>query len=314
MARGQVNRVRSPLSRRLRQIVGGRARCRATAVGEAAWIQGLQRQARRFNLAHSELRAGIDRILRVVGWALLPTATLLFVTRFALGLPAGAALSYGAAGLVAMVPQGLVLLTSLALAVVRRAALSSARKWSGGVLEGLGTWLLGAPDVLLAKRGSVDSPHPVLAQTAQWASDGFRVLLLARAAGEPDVSHPPMEVRPVALILLSEQIRADRAPRHWRSALQDVFQGLARLPGAAESVLDVLPDQLTHHLGRRLVLQGAEMLEHRLLLRIDQNGEAGCALFHLDANGITIYAHLMRIKHSCKPPWITSPCCPRRCA
>ena len=72
-------------------VVGGRARCRATAVGEAAWIQGLQRQARRFSLAHSELRAGIDRILRVVGWALLPTATLLFVTQFTLGLPAGAA-------------------------------------------------------------------------------------------------------------------------------------------------------------------------------------------------------------------------------
>ncbi len=278
-------------------VVGGRARCRATAVGEAAWIQGLQRQARRFGLAHSELRAGIDRILRVVGWALLPTATLLFVTQFALGLPAGAALLYGAAGVVAMVPQGLVLLTSLALAVgavrlsrrralvqdlaatevlarmdvicldktgtlterdlrvariemlaqdpsaltalaalaaaeprpnatlqaiaqrwpgqpgapavLRSVAFSSARKWSGGVLEGLGTWLLGAPDVLLAKHGSGDSAHPVLAQTAQWASEGFRVLLLARAAAEPDASHPPMEVRPVALILLSEQIRAD---------------------------------------------------------------------------------------------------------
>ncbi|MDE1956063.1 MAG: HAD-IC family P-type ATPase [Betaproteobacteria bacterium] len=97
-------------------VVGGRARCRATAVGEAAWIRGLERQARRFNLAHSDLRAGIDRILRVVGWALLPTATLLFVTQFALGLPARAALLYGAAGVVAMVPQGLVLLTSLALA------------------------------------------------------------------------------------------------------------------------------------------------------------------------------------------------------
>jgi cation-transporting ATPase E/undecaprenyl-diphosphatase len=292
-------------------VVGGRARCRATAVGEAAWIQGLQRQARRFNLAHSELRAGIDRILRLVGWALLPTATLLFVTQFALGLPAGAALLYGAAGVVAMVPQGLVLLSSLALAVgavrlsrrhalvqdlaatealarvdvicldktgtlterdlrvariemlaqepsaltalaalaaaeprpnatlqaiaqrwpaqrgapavVRSVAFSSARKWSGGVLEGLGTWLLGAPDVLLAKHGSVDSAHPVLAQTTQWASEGFRVLLLARAAGEPDESHPPMEVRLVALILLSEQIRADA-----RSTLSDLAgQGVA---------------------------------------------------------------------------------------
>ncbi|OIQ86234.1 calcium-transporting ATPase 1 [mine drainage metagenome] len=292
-------------------VVGGRARCRATAVGEAAWIQGLERQARRFNLAHSELRAGIDRILRVVGWALLPTATLLFVTQFALGLPAGAALLYGAAGVVAMVPQGLVLLTSLALAVgamrlsrrralvqdlaatealarvdvicldktgtlterdlrvariemlaqepsaltalaalaaaepqpnatlqaiarrwpeqtgapavLRTVAFSSTRKWSGGVLEGLGTWLLGAPEVLLAKHGSIESPHPVLAQTAQWASEGFRVLLLARAAVEPDASHPPTDVRPVALILLSEQIRADA-----RATLDDLAkQGVA---------------------------------------------------------------------------------------
>ena len=275
-------------------VVGGTAHCRATAVGEAAWIHGLEQQARRFTLAHSELRAGIDSILRVVGWALAPTAALLFVTQFALGLPAGAALLYGAAGVVAMVPQGLVLLTSLALAVgamrlsrrhalvqdlaatealarvdvicldktgtlterelrierietllehagasaalaalgaselrpnatlqaiahewphhvgeprvLRSIAFSSANKWSAADIEGLGPWLLGAPDVLLAQRPVSD---PLLARVAGFAASGLRVLLLARTGFWLDGGQRPADVEPVALLLLAERLRAD---------------------------------------------------------------------------------------------------------
>ena len=273
-------------------VVAGTARCRVTAVGNAAWIHRLDHEARRFNLAHSELRTGIDRILRVVGWTLVPTGTLLFISQFALGIPPSGALLYGAAGVVAMVPQGLVLLTSLALAVgamrlarhralvqdlaatealarvdvicldktgtlterelrverleplsaepdttralaalaaaephpnatllaVARAwpaqadgvtaretvAFSSARKWSGATLEGLGTWVLGAPDILLADRS-----QPTLVRARELANSGFRVLLLARSTTALVAEHRPEQLAPVALVLLSEQVRAD---------------------------------------------------------------------------------------------------------
>lgn len=288
-------------------VVGGSCHCRATAVGEAAWIHRMEQLARRFALAHSELRAGIDRILKVVGWALVPTATLLFVTQFALGLPVGAALLYGAAGVVAMVPQGLVLLTSLALAVgavrlsrrralvqdlaatealarvdvvcldktgtlterelrveriemlsehaaaavalaalagaearpnatlqaithewplrpggpavLRSVAFSSARKWSGAVIDGLGAWVLGAPDVLLAQRPASD---PVLERVRELAAGGFRVLLLARTGALPDAALRPAELDPVALVLLAEQLRADARPTLQELARQGV--------------------------------------------------------------------------------------------
>lgn len=314
-------------------VIGGNCRCRATAVGEAAWIYHLEQQARRFSLAHSELRAGINRILQVVGWALIPTAALLFVTQFALGLHADAALLYGAAGVIAMVPQGLVLLTSLALAVgavrlsrrralvqdlaatealaridvicldktgtlterelhveriemlivegAARAALaalaaaephpnatlqaiarewpaqpdgptvlqsvtfSSARKWSGAVIEQLGTWVIGAPDVLLAQRPPGDT---VLVRADALASEGFRVLLLARAGADLVAEMRPVDVDPVALILLSEQIRDDA-----RATLQELARqgiGIRLISGDHPATVSGV--------ARRLNIAGAE--------------------------------------------------------
>ena len=283
-------------------VVGGNCRCRASAVGEAASIYRLEQQARQFALAHSELRAGINQILQIVGWALVPTAALLFLSQFALGLSLSAALLYGAAGVIAMVPQGLVLLTSLALAVgavrlSRRQALvqdlaatealaridvicldktgtlterelhverielltnqsdisavlaalaaaepqpnatlqaiarhwpmptaavkvrqtvpfSSTRKWSGAILEPLGAWVLGAPDLLLAQRSPGD---PVLERANALASEGYRVLLLARAGADQVAAMRLVDIVPAALIVLSEQIREDA-----RATLQEL--------------------------------------------------------------------------------------------
>ena len=47
------------------------------SAGEAYAVE-LAEEARRFTLARSELRTGVDRILKYVTWALVPTAALLF--------------------------------------------------------------------------------------------------------------------------------------------------------------------------------------------------------------------------------------------
>ena len=58
--------------------------------GEAYAVR-LSEEARRFTLARSELRAGVDQILKYVTWALLPTAALLFYSQLRLdhGIRAG---------------------------------------------------------------------------------------------------------------------------------------------------------------------------------------------------------------------------------
>jgi cation-transporting P-type ATPase E len=98
-------------------VVAGSGRYSATRVGRQAYAARLTEEARRFTLASSELRAGVDRILAFVTWVLVPTAALLFASqlRHHQGLRAG--LRGAVAGTVAMVPEGLVLLTSVAFAV-----------------------------------------------------------------------------------------------------------------------------------------------------------------------------------------------------
>jgi cation-transporting ATPase E len=98
-------------------VVAGTGAYRATRVGREAYAARLAARARRFTLVHSELRAGIDRIIKLVAWVLVPTAALLLASQLRASGGVHAALRGAVAGTVAMVPEGLVLLLSVALAV-----------------------------------------------------------------------------------------------------------------------------------------------------------------------------------------------------
>ena len=58
-------------------VVAGSGSFRVTAVGAQAFAFAITQEARRFTLTSSELRRGIDRMLRLVTWAIPPTAILL---------------------------------------------------------------------------------------------------------------------------------------------------------------------------------------------------------------------------------------------
>lgn len=276
-------------------VVAGTGRCRVTRVGASAYGHRLASEAKRFSLAHSDLRAGINRILRYITWAIVPTAALLFAGQFVVQAQVGDVLLFSAAGVVAMVPEGLVLLTSLALAVgavrlARRRTLvqdlpatetlarvdvicldktgtltereprveriellgdhpdamdalaalaaaestpnatlraigrayprkqghavtdfapfSSARKWSGATLDELGTWVLGAPDVLLA---DIPGSDTVRRRAEEHARSRRRVLLLAKTGSRLMPDRLPDNLVPALLVLLTEQVRADAA-------------------------------------------------------------------------------------------------------
>ncbi|GIU87129.1 MAG: magnesium-transporting ATPase [Acidimicrobiia bacterium] len=106
-------------------VVAGSGRFQATRVGDDAYARRLAREARRFALARSELVDGINTILRYVTWALVPTAALLALSQFRAHEGWREAAAGVVAGVVAMVPEGLVLLTSLSFGI---AAVTLARR------------------------------------------------------------------------------------------------------------------------------------------------------------------------------------------
>jgi cation-transporting ATPase E len=98
-------------------VVAGSATVEITAVGDDAYAQHLASEAREFTLAKSELMAGIDQILRIVTWLLVPIGGLLLWSQLTADGSLGEAMVSTVAGVVGMVPQGLVLLVSMAMAV-----------------------------------------------------------------------------------------------------------------------------------------------------------------------------------------------------
>ena len=111
--RGQGDRVLSGSF-----VVAGTGTIRATSVGEAAYASSVEAQARRFSLIRSELQSGTNRILRWVTWVMVPSGIALVITQLMRSHQSlHDALRSSVAGVSAMVPEGLVLLTSIAFAV-----------------------------------------------------------------------------------------------------------------------------------------------------------------------------------------------------
>ena len=99
-------------------VVAGSGAYRATKVGREAYAARIVEEAAKFTLVGSELRDGINRILLVVSWLLVPVGLLTIWTQlFGLGQPWREGLTGMVAALVPMVPEGLVLMTSIAFAV-----------------------------------------------------------------------------------------------------------------------------------------------------------------------------------------------------
>jgi cation-transporting ATPase E len=89
----------------------------ATRIGEASYAAGLAEAARQFKQVKSELRDGVNWIIGAVSWVVGPVIVLLVWSAYEAGATLTEALSSGVAGAVAMIPQGLVLLTSIAFAL-----------------------------------------------------------------------------------------------------------------------------------------------------------------------------------------------------
>jgi cation-transporting ATPase E len=98
-------------------VVAGTGAFEATKVGHEAYAAKLAEEAQKFTLVNSELRTGINNILKYMTLLMIPAGLLQVVTQLHHSGGVRAGISRSIAGLVPMVPEGLVLLTSVAFAV-----------------------------------------------------------------------------------------------------------------------------------------------------------------------------------------------------
>lgn len=274
-------------------VVAGRGVMQATRVGIDSYAQRLASEAKQFAMARSELTAGTNLLLRWISWTVVVLGPLLFWSELRQDQSWQEAVTAAAAGLVGMVPEGLVLLTTLAFVVavvtlarhevlvqelpaveglarvdvvcldktgtltegsirlgevlptdgvdedlVRQAlgaladdpapnstlaaigaeiapsgwqresavAFSSARKWSGASFADRGTWVLGAPEIVL---GHLDGGHEVRRRADDLSDQGRRVVALGRCQEPLADDTLPGDIEPAALVAFDERVRPD---------------------------------------------------------------------------------------------------------
>jgi len=272
-------------------VVAGAGRVQLTQVGDEAYASRLTGEARQnHRVKRSEMMDALDKLIRIIGIILIPIGGILFCHEyFALGLSLRVGVESTTAALVGMIPEGLYLLTSIALAVssirlarrqvlvrdmncieslarvdvlcvdktgtitepslevdsilslegdptqaltamygsrtpendtaqalfdkfrgettwecTRHIPFTSEQKWSGFAFRDHGTYVMGAPDILLADRLETLSE-----KITSYTEQGFRVLLAARYSGQLQDPLDTALVIPMALVLLRSRIRKD---------------------------------------------------------------------------------------------------------
>lgn len=99
-------------------VSAGTCEAKLTAVGDESFAARLTAEAKRQKDVPSQLMQDVKFIIRIVGSAVVPVGLILFVkSYFARGEELVDAVEASAASMIGMIPEGLVLLTSIALAV-----------------------------------------------------------------------------------------------------------------------------------------------------------------------------------------------------
>ncbi len=173
-------------------VVAGHGAVHVTRVGAEGYANRLTAAARRYSLVTSELRVGINAVLVAISWVIVPVTLLLFWSQLQhAGGPAQAiadgtwrrAVVFAVAGVVGMVPEGLVFLTSVNFAL---AAMILARR-QVLVQELPAVEVLARVDVLcLDKTGTLTDGTVVLESVDDLARTvpGMREALAAFSADE----------------------------------------------------------------------------------------------------------------------------------
>lgn len=319
-------------------VVSGSCRARLTAVGADSFVSKLTLEAKKAGKQpKSEMMRSLTRLIKWIGFLVIPLGILMFIKEYRwLERDVVTSVVSTVGSIVGMIPEGLYLLTSLALVAsiirlagrrtlvhdmdcietlarvdtlcvdktgtiteptmivddivpltpdrfceddirgimadyvaamqsdnatmaalkqyftgdTRRAAqetmtFSSAKKYGGVRFHADETYLLGAPDILLAAHPGAED---VLRQVEAFSAKGCRVLLLALYDGSLQDDAPTAPLMPLSLILLSNKIR-ETAPETFRYFAE---QGVAVKVISGDNALTV------SEVARRAGIEGAE--------------------------------------------------------
>ena len=134
-------------------VVSGSGYAKVTKVGSDTYAAKLAEEARRFKLINSELQSAVQQILKILTKIIVPISILLVITQltFTDATWQDAAIAV-TSGLIGMVPEGFVLLTSTTLIV----AILRLSKWNVLIQELPATEVLARVDTLcLDKTGTI---------------------------------------------------------------------------------------------------------------------------------------------------------------
>lgn len=100
-------------------VVSGRCKGQLTQVGAESYAARLTVEAKKdVKVGNSEMMAALDKVIRVIGITMIPLGIVLFIKQYrVLELGLQASVKATVAALIGMIPEGLYLLTSVALAV-----------------------------------------------------------------------------------------------------------------------------------------------------------------------------------------------------
>jgi cation-transporting ATPase E len=162
-------------------VVAGEGDAQVTRVGADSYANKFAGEAKRFSLVSSELRTSIDRVLRWVGWGIGPIGLLVLNAQMMVAGGWVQAWESGTwvqavvntiASLTAMIPLGLVLVTSIAFAVgAARLASSKVLVNELPAVEGLArvdVICLDKTGTLTAGEIAFDGAHPLPGAASGW--------------------------------------------------------------------------------------------------------------------------------------------------
>ncbi|QCZ49701.1 cation-translocating P-type ATPase [Levilactobacillus brevis] len=221
-------------------ILAGRAAVQATTVGHGSFVKQLAHSAKQQRQTASQLLTIINRIIKALTFAIIPLGVALFVSSMMRGQDLNRAILGTVASMVGMIPEGLVLLTSVALAA---GAFTLGRRHVL-VRELPAIEALARVDVLcLDKTGTITSGQLQLDRVEPWAETNLETTqtILAQLVAATSDDNETAQAIQQALgtpTVTATTVLPFSSGRKWSGAIWDKQ---AYVMGAPEFIFDQVP-------------------------------------------------------------------------
>ncbi|MCE6011968.1 cation-translocating P-type ATPase [Levilactobacillus brevis] len=224
-------------------ILAGRAAVQATTVGHGSFVKQLAHSAKQKRRTASQLLTIINRIIKALTFAIIPLGVALFVSSMMRGQDLNRAILGTVASMVGMIPEGLVLLTSVALAA---GAFTLGRRHVL-VRELPAIEALARVDVLcLDKTGTITSGQLQLDRVEPWAETNLEatqtiLAQLVAATGDDNETAQAIQQALGRPTVTATTVLPFSSGRKWSGAIWDKQ---AYVMGAPEFIFDQVPADL----------------------------------------------------------------------